>query len=136
MPRLIIVQAAGCAPLVEAFEQGKDESAFWSDATTIAAGLRVPKALGDYLVLAAVRETGGTAIAVADDDILAAMRDLASGAGILAAPEGAATLAAARHLRARGDLDADDRVVLITTGTGLKYPEVLARGATATAPSA
>jgi threonine synthase len=127
LPRLIVVQAAGCAPLVEAFDQGKDASAFWSDAKTIAAGLRVPKALGDFMVLAAVRETGGTAIAVSDDDILAAMRELASGAGILAAPEGAATLAAARQLRARGDLDEGDRVVLINTGTGMKYPEILAR---------
>jgi threonine synthase len=127
LPRLIVVQAAGCAPLVRAFEQGADESEPWTDATTIAAGLRVPAALGDFLVLRAVRETGGTAIAVTDEDIVDAVRDLAVHAGILAAPEGAATLAGARHLRERGELRSGDRVVLINTGTGLKYPDVLTR---------
>jgi threonine synthase len=125
VPRLVVTQAEGCAPIVTAFDQGREESQLWEGAETIAAGLRVPKALGDFLVLKAVRETGGTAVAVSDEEILDAMRALARDAGILAAPEGAATLAAARRLRERGDLGADDRVVLINTGTGLKYPEAM-----------
>ena len=124
-PRLILVQAEGCAPMVRAFEEGREESEPWPDARTIAAGLRVPKALGDFLALRAVRETAGTAVAVSDEDILAAMGKLAA-AGILAAPEGAATLAGAEALRDRGDLSAEDHVVLINTGTALKYPEALA----------
>ena len=125
VPRLIITQAEGCAPIVAAFDEGREESAFWEDASTIAAGLRVPKALGDFLVLRAVRETGGTAIAVSDEEILDAMRALARDAGVLAAPEGAATLAAMKRLRERGDLGPGDRVVIINTGTGLAYPEAM-----------
>jgi threonine synthase len=125
IPRLVITQAAGCAPIVRAFEEDREESETWQGGRTIAAGLLVPKALGDFLVLRAVRETGGTAVAVTDDEILRAVRELARDAGILAAPEGAATLAAARRLRERSDLDPSDRVVLINTGTGLKYPEAL-----------
>jgi threonine synthase len=125
VPRLVVSQAAGCAPIVAAFDAGQEESEFWEEPRTIAAGLRVPKALGDFLVLRAVRETGGTAIAVSDDEILDAMRTMARVAGILTAPEGAATLAAAARLRERGDLQPGDRVVLINTGTGLKYPEAL-----------
>lgn len=125
LPRSIVVQAEGCAPIVRAFEEGAEESRVWEQAETIAAGLRVPKALGDFLVLRAVRETGGTAVAVSDDEILSAMRLLAEGAGVLAAPEGAATVAAARRLRDGGDLRESDRVVLINTGSGLKYPEAV-----------
>jgi threonine synthase len=118
-PRLIVVQAEGCAPMVKAFHQGKEESDPWPDPATIAHGLRVPKALGDFLVLRAVRETGGTCVAVSDDEIVAAMGDLAREAGVLACPEGAATLAAATRLRDAGELDPGHRVVLINTGTGL-----------------
>jgi threonine synthase len=125
LPRLVVTQAEGCAPIVKAFEEGREESEPWEGGETIAAGLRVPKALGDFLVLRAVQATGGTAIAVTDEEILDAMRALAREAGILAAPEGAATLAAAKRLRERGDLGPDDRVVLINTGTGLKYPEAM-----------
>jgi threonine synthase len=125
VPRLLVTQAEGCAPIVKAFEEGEEESEPWEGGETIAAGLRVPKALGDFLVLRAVRATGGTAIAVTDEEILDAMRALAREAGILAAPEGAATLAAAKRLREQGDLGPDDRVVLINTGTGLKYPEAM-----------
>jgi threonine synthase len=125
IPRLVVTQAEGCAPIVTAFDEGREESEFWEGAKTIAAGLRVPKALGDFLVLRAVRETGGTAIAVSDEEILDAMRTLARDVGILAAPEGAATLAAVVRLRERGDLGPGDRVVLINTGTGLKYPEAM-----------
>ena len=124
-PRLLIVQAEGCAPIVRAFEQGREETEPWPEAHTMAAGLRVPQPFGGFLVLRAVRETGGTAIAVSEDDIAAAMGRLAREAGILAAPEGAATLAAAIHLRERGDLSPDERVLLINTGTALKYPEAL-----------
>jgi threonine synthase len=127
LPRLIVTQAEGCAPIVKAFEDGKESSEFWPDAQTFAAGLRVPHPLGDFLVLRAVRETGGTAIAVSDAEMAEKMELLGRRAGILAAPEGAATLAAAAGLRRRGDLSPDERVVLINTGTGLKYPEALER---------
>jgi threonine synthase len=125
VPRLVVTQAEGCAPIVKAFEEGREESEFWNGAETIAAGLRVPKALGDFLVLRAVRETGGTAVAVSEEEIVDGMRALARDAGVLAAPEGAATLAAAIRLRERGDLGGADRVVLINTGSGLKYPEAM-----------
>jgi threonine synthase len=124
LPRLVVVQPEGCAPIVKAFRDGAQESQPWPDAHTIAHGLRVPKALGDFLVLRAVRETGGTCVAVSDDEIRKAMGELATGAGVLASPEGAATLAAARRLRDGGDLSPADRVVLINTGTGLAYPEL------------
>jgi threonine synthase len=129
IPRLVVTQSEGCAPIVKAFDEGKDASEPWQGAATIAAGLRVPKALGDFLVLRAVRETGGTAVAVSDEEILDAMRSLARDAGILAAPEGAATLAAAIRLRERGDLGAGERVVLINTGTALLYPEAIEQAA-------
>jgi len=125
LPRLIIVQSTGCAPLVKAFEDGADVSVPWQEAVTFAAGLRVPKALGDFLVLRAVRETGGTAVAVTDDAIRSAMVQLARNEGIFPAPEGAATVAAAKVLRERGDLRVADRVVLIITGSGLKYPDAI-----------
>lgn len=125
LPRLVVTQAEGCAPIVKAFEEGREESEFWEGAKTIAAGLRVPKALGDFLVLRAVRDTGGTTVGVSDDEIVDAMRALARDGGVLAAPEGAATLAAAIRLRERSDLEPGDRVVLINTGTGLKYPEAM-----------
>lgn len=123
LPRLILVQAEGCAPLVRAFEAGAEVSEFWEGARTFSAGLRVPKALGDFLALRAVRETGGTAVAVSDEFCGEMMKVLARRAGLFAAPEGASTLAAAVVLRERGDLKDSDRVVLINTGTGLKYPE-------------
>jgi threonine synthase len=125
LPRLIVTQAAGCAPLVKAFEEGREDSEFWEGANTIAAGLRVPKALGDFLLLRAVRETGGTAVAVSDEEIIEAIGDLGRFAGIASCPEGAATVAAARVLVSRGELDAGERVVVINTGSGLKYPEHL-----------
>jgi threonine synthase len=127
LPRLIIVQPDGCAPIVQAFRDGAEESEPWPDPHTIAHGLRVPKALGDFLVLRAVRETGGTCVAVSDDEIWSAMSDLAAGAGVLACPEGAATLAAAIRLREAGELNAGEPIVLINTGTGLAYPQLLAR---------
>ncbi|HZA26654.1 MAG TPA: threonine synthase [Actinomycetota bacterium] len=125
MPRLIAVQSEGCAPIVRAFDDGAEESEPWADARTIAAGLRVPQPFAGFLILRAVRETGGAAVAVSDEDITAAMGALAREAGILAAPEGAASLAGAIRLLERGRLSPGERVVLINTGTGLKYPEAL-----------
>jgi len=125
LPRMVIVQASGCAPLVRAFEQERDASEFWEGAQTMAAGLRVPKALGDFLVLQAVRETEGTAVAVSDADIWDAMKQAARTEGLAMCPEGAATVTAAKQLRNSGWLQADDNVVLINTGTALKYPEVV-----------
>jgi threonine synthase len=124
-PRLVVVQPEGCAPLVKAFEEGADESEPWPDPRTLAHGLRVPKAFGDFLVLRAVRQSGGTAVSVSDRAILSAMARIAREAGILACPEGAATLAAVDAMRSSGDLSGSERVVLINTGTGLKYPDAL-----------
>ncbi|MDQ7858083.1 MAG: threonine synthase [Armatimonadota bacterium] len=123
-PRMVVVQAEGCAPIVRAFRDGRPTAERWTDASTIAAGLRVPAAIGDYLILKAVRESGGTALAVSDAEILAAMLRFAA-SGIFASPEGAATLAALPHLRDAGMLDPQSRVVLFNTGSGLKYPEAV-----------
>ena len=125
LPRMIAVQAAGCAPIVRAWEDGRDHAVPVSTPRTIAAGLRVPAAIGDYLMLRAVRESDGAAVAVGDDEILAAIRDLAATEGVLAAPEAAATVAALVPLRARGVLGPADEVVLLLTGSGLKYTDLL-----------
>jgi threonine synthase len=122
-PKMISVQAEGCQPIVRAFEQGTEASQFWEGATTVAAGLRVPKPLGDRLTLAAVRESGGTAIAVSDRDLMDAGIRLASNEGIFAAPEGAACVAAAERLVRDGFLKPEDQVVIYNTGSGLKYLE-------------
>jgi threonine synthase len=123
-PRMVVVQAAGCAPMVEAFEQGRDGAERWEDPRTYASGLRVPSAVGDYLILQAVRESAGIAVAVTDEEMAAAQLELARGEGIFPAPEGGATVVAARKLRDSGFLSRDDRVVLFNTGTGLKYPDI------------
>jgi threonine synthase len=122
-PKMIAVQAEGCAPVVRAFEENEPRSRFFEGAHTLAAGLRVPKPLGDFLVLDAVRSSGGTAIAVSDEEMLDAGAELASSEGIFAAPEGAACVAALRKLLANGFLKPADRIVLYNTGSGLKYPE-------------
>lgn len=124
-PRLVAVQAEGCMPIVQAFEEGRDESTFWPEANTIASGIRVPKALGDFLVLRGIRETKGSAVAVSDDEIADAVGTLASSEGMILCPEGAATYAGARKLLERGVISADERVLLLNTGSGLKYPELL-----------
>ncbi len=123
-PRLVAVQASGCAPIVAAFASGADHSAPWPEAAarTVAFGITVPRALGDFLVLRAVRETGGTAVAVDDPDLLAAQRDVAGHEGSFICPEGAACVAAVGQLREAGWLSARDEVVVLNTGTGLKYP--------------
>ena len=124
MPRFVAVQAEGCAPIVQAYQEKKCESVPWPHAQTIAFGINVPKALGDFLVLEAIYQTDGTAIAVSDDDIVAMARHIARVEGLLVCPEGAAAIAAAVQLRAAGWIRPDERVLTINTGSGLKYPEV------------
>ncbi len=121
-PRMVAVQATGCAPMVRAWEEGADHAPRWEDAHTIASGIRVPAAIGDFLILAAVRESDGFAIAVPDDEIEAAQREVAAADGLLLCPEGAATAAAYRRALASGQVSADDRAVLFNCGNGLKYP--------------
>ena len=125
-PKMIAVQAEGCQPVVRAFEENEPRSRFWEDARTVASGLRVPKPLGDFLVLEAVRKSGGTAVAVSDAEMLDAGVRLASEEGIYAAPEGAACVTALEKLLASGFLKPADRIVLYNTGSGLKYPEAYA----------
>jgi threonine synthase len=120
-PKMIAVQAAGCQPIVRAFEQHASRSEFWQNASTVAAGLRVPKPLGDVLILNILRASAGTAIAVGDQEILDSARELASLEGIFAAPEGAACVTAARTLIEKRFLKSSDRIVLYNTGSGLKY---------------
>ncbi len=122
MPRMVAVQATGCAPIVKAFDDGATHAEEWLDAHTVAAGIRVPVAIGDFLILAALRESGGFAIAVEDSDIQAAQRDVAHSDGLLMGPEGAATYAAYVQALDRGLVNRDDRAVLFNCGTALKYP--------------
>jgi threonine synthase len=124
-PRMVSVQAEHCAPIVKAFEAGQERSELFPDARTIADGLRVPKAIGDFLVLRAVRESGGTAVAVTDTDMVADMRELGSKEGISAAPEGGAALRALKILLQRGEIKSSDTVVVFNTGGALKYLDVL-----------
>ena len=121
-PRMVAVQADGCAPIVKAFEAGENHALRWEDAHTIASGIRVPKAIGDFLILRAVRDSGGFAIAVSDAEISAALDEAARADGLLLCPEGAATLAAAAKARDEGRIGAGDKVVLFNCATGLKYP--------------
>lgn len=120
-PRFVVVQSTGCAPIVRAYEEGAAHAERWDNAKTIAAGIRVPQAIGDYLVLEAVRDSDGTAVAVTDEEIIQAQADLGRLAGIFAAPEGAATYAAVPQLLRSGFLQGDERIVLFNTGMGLKY---------------
>jgi threonine synthase len=121
-PKMFAVQASGCAPIVKAFEAGEEHAERWEDAHTVAAGIRVPKAVGDFLILRAVRESGGRALAVGDPAILKAVEDCAKQDGLLLCPEGGATLAAYRQALIGGLVDEDDDVVLFNCATGLKYP--------------
>jgi len=122
-PRMIAVQASGCAPITRAFENGQPVSEFWQNAHTVSSGLRVPKALGDFLVLNAVRESKGTAVSITDEASLDAGLELARLEGIFAAPEGGACVAAARQLYQNGFFQSDDTVVIYNTGSGAKYAE-------------
>ena len=124
--KMIAVQSTGCAPIPKAWDEGKSVSVPWPHADTIAAGLRVPKAYADYIILDILKKSRGTAVAVSDAEILDALREWASVEGIFAAPEGAAALAAYRKLRGSGFLKKRDRVVLFNTGSGLKYIDVVA----------
>ncbi|MFZ0634637.1 MAG: pyridoxal-phosphate dependent enzyme, partial [Candidatus Acidiferrales bacterium] len=126
-PRMVSVQAGGCAPIVKAFAAQQETAEFWENAATLAAGLRVPKALGDRLILRALRETKGTALAASDEEMMAAGRELASAEGIFAAPEGAATVVAARKLAGKDWIRAEESVVLFNTGSGYKYSEAWER---------
>jgi threonine synthase len=126
-PRMISVQASGCAPVVKAWEQKQATSEMWPGAQTLAAGLRVPKAYGDYLILDILRKSGGVALAVTDEEILQGVRHWAASEGVFAAPEGAAALVAYQKLLAKGFFRPEHRVVLFNTGSGLKYIDVVAR---------
>jgi threonine synthase len=126
-PRFVSVQARGCAPIVEAFHGGRDAAPPWPNAHTVASGLRVPAAVGDFLMLRALRESDGTAVAVDDERLVADMLAMASLEGINACPEGGACVTAVRELRASGWIAADDEVVIFNTGAGTKYLEVLER---------
>jgi threonine synthase len=126
-PRMVSVQAKGCAPIVSAFHQGNSFATPWENAETVAAGLRVPAAIGDFMMLRAIRESGGTAVIVTDEELVAAQMSLSRLVGTFACPEGGATLAALERLLTDGWIVAEERVVLFNTGTGLKYPDVFSR---------
>jgi threonine synthase len=125
-PRMVSVQSAGCAPIVRAFEERKADSVFWENAATIAAGLRVPKAFADHLILKAIYESNGSAVSVTDDEIRAAVLEIARREGLFISPEGAATFVAAEQLRKSRFIKQTDRVILFNTATGIKYTELVA----------
>lgn len=124
-PKMVSVQASGCAPIVRAFQQGTEKAEPWDNAHTAADGLRVPRAIGDFLILRAIRESGGTAVAVPDAEMVRGMLEIGKHEGVSAAPEGGAALAAIRRLVADGHIKRDDTVVLFNTGGALKYLDVL-----------
>jgi threonine synthase len=124
-PKMVCVQATGCAPIVKAWEAHSATSEAWVDASTVAAGLRVPKAYGDYLILDILKKSHGTAVVASDTEIMDAFRHWARTEGVFAAPEGAASLVAYQKLRANGFFKPEDNVVLFNTGTGLKYLDVI-----------
>ncbi|MGB7847031.1 MAG: threonine synthase [Candidatus Acidiferrum sp.] len=128
-PRMIAVQSSGCAPVVRAFEQSEKVSQMWKDAATFAAGLRVPKPYGDYIMLDILHESGGLAVALPDEQILASLKDWAKSEGVFLCPEGAAATAAYEHLLGTGFLKPEDRVVVFNTGSGLKYTDITAEAA-------
>lgn len=134
-PRFVSVQSSGCAPMVRAFEAGAEHATPWENAATVASGLRVPGAVGDFLILRALRETGGTAVAVDDADLVRDMNTMGRLEGINACPEGGACVAALRHLKKAGWLSADDEVVVFNTGAGTKYVETLPELPSATIPA-
>ena len=125
-PKMYALQAAGCSPVVKAYDAGKDASEFYQGAQTFASGLRVPKPYGDAIILDIVRESGGRAIASTDEEILASILDYAKNEGLFLSPEGAAATAAYDRLLAEGELRPDETVVLFNTGAGLKYTDMTA----------
>jgi threonine synthase len=124
-PRMVSVQAENCAPIVRAFEQGTEKAAPWEGASTLADGLRVPRAIGDFLILRAIRESGGTALAVSDQSMVDGMLAIGAQTGVSAAPEGGAALVAIQRLVADGSMKPTDSIVLFNTGGALKYLDVL-----------
>ena len=125
-PKMIAIQATGCAPIPKAFEEGKRVSETWKDAHTFASGLRVPKAYGDYIILDVLKKSGGKAVALSDDEMMQSVLDWGRNEGIFLSPEGAGSMAAYDKLIATGLLKPSDKVVLFNTGTGLKYIDVIA----------
>ncbi|GHV84510.1 threonine synthase [Spirochaetia bacterium] len=125
LPRMVAVQAAGCAPIVEAYKKKAPVSDFFPNSKTVAFGINVPKALGDFLVLEALYKTGGCAVAVEDREILDALRELAAAEGCFVCPEGAAVFAGLKKLRAENWIKPEETAVLLNTGTGIKYPDIL-----------
>jgi threonine synthase len=125
-PRMVTVQSAGCAPMVRAFHEGQEFATPWQGAKTVADGLRVPAAVGDFLILRALRESNGTAVAIPDEVLMEAANLIGRTQGIFACPEGGATLAAFQHLRREGWIGDDETVVLFNTGSGLKYAHLWA----------
>ena len=123
MPRFVAVQSTGCAPIVSAFQDGRSESSFWADSQTMAFGINVPKPLGDFIMLDILYSTGGTAVDVADEDLLVELRRLGENEGVFVCPEGAAAVVATRRLAREGWIAPTDRVVVLNTGAGIKYPE-------------
>ncbi len=123
--RMVSVQVSGCAPIVKAFEEGKKESELWEDSSTVAFGMNVPKSLGDFLVLDAVNSTNGKAVEVTDDELMESKMEVGKKEGIFMSPEGASTIAALRKLIDDGWIDRDEKVVVINTGSGLKYPDLV-----------
>src|SRR5215213_7862703 len=122
-PRMVTVQAEGCAPIVRAFEEGNRFADEFPNAATTASGLRVPKAIGDFLILDALRMSGGTAVSVTDEELIAATREIGAAEGVFCAPEGAACLPALKKLIESGEVNKHERVVLFNTGSGVKYME-------------
>jgi threonine synthase len=122
-PRMVTVQAEGCAPIVRAFEDGQRFADEFPNAATTASGLRVPKAIGDFLILDALRASGGAAVSVTDEELIAATREIGAAEGVFCAPEGAACLPALRKLMETGEVKQGERVVLFNTGSGVKYME-------------
>ena len=122
-PRMVTVQAAGCAPIVRAFEEGKRFADEFPDAATTASGLRVPKAIGDFLILDALHASNGTAVSVTDAELIAATREIGAAEGLFCAPEGAACLPALKQMLASGEVKPAERIVLFNTGAGVKYLE-------------
>ena len=127
-PKFIAVQPVGCQPIVKAFHEGKAVSEPWPNAETVADGLRVPHPFADYLILRAIRETGGTAVAVEDREMVDAMYEVANAEGLFVCPEGAATLVALKRLLHQGFLSADETIVLLNTGSGYKYLDLIQGG--------
>ena len=124
-PKFVCIQAEGCQPLVKAFNDGKDSAEVWPDASTDAAGLRVPAVFADYIILKVLRETGGTAIAVSDREMVDAMTEMGTAEGVFAAPEGAATLVGLKKLLDQNFLTGSETVILMNTGSGYKYMDLL-----------